>query len=1353
MRALRANALCCGSRRKGRGILAAPFFGFLLLLTVLSPIAMGEEPLKDPHNVKRDGSAFNLNFDNDGIDDYRVDADIAILHKGGWTGVQPGFNLAHRVDCVNPNPYRESQALYTHPDPEDPDWWRDEYLNDPEEDDYGCLEDAGEPLNGFTINASRGTEVDGTNGHGGVASGVRIWAVKVIEDHSINFGEYPDPDNYPIMIDGSAIGPASSPAVPVECAQSSFEARLISNSTFSLALDAEYSECVSGARAAVVEMQSCHYTLEAENAGPAYSGIWGIACDDPEDAIEIEIYNGQQLACTATVGAQQGVEGADLTNVGEKAERAIEVDAQAQDFEYQLSGSGCGTATGAFGNGELIGETTMHGTNAADQQRGVFLSGKESEVTSEKPNFNGEIGWLPDLGTAHVIAGLDWVAAHADQIDVAYFQIACAREGLVAEYPVRYEGTPECDDAALNEAIDRAIDKGVVIVAAAGNEKLDAGTVVPQANPDVFTASAVIDTDGIPGGLGSDCAIFPDDRRLDVSNFGPLVDMAAPLCGDTGGTSSKIAAAAAALASQCDPESREGVEFIIDTVMAQGHVGEIAEGGWKDDSGDGWKEPLLDLSDEEVFDPVLLHTANPALDEEPSPDGCDWKSWPARSDLDRDGRSDLVTVDSSGEAEVYAGTATGIDTTGPATSLDLDPALLDGVGDYVVDSADVTGDGRADLITMDHDGGSFVHPGKADRTFGAGVESFAATAPVYSGGTSEPIALADVTGDGLADSVSFSHQAKVIYMAPGKANGRFAESFGEGLTSSVGGLNSAVLDAAGHYFIDVVDVTGDGRADVISMDTSGTTYVFAAQANNTFAAGKAAASINPILDDGKGEEPVGLGDVDRDRRADLLTLDSGTLKLRLGRSDGTFGAATSAYSGTIDSSLADGQGEEIVGVLDYSRDGLVDLVTASNGGTVRTYTAKRDKTFASPTAYEGSIPSIRHSLGGYEFASQRPIFVRAGCTPSGCEWPPKRGVESDLDRDGRSDLITLASSGEAEVYAGTATGIDTTDPAASLDLDPALLDGVGDYLADTADVTGDGRADLITMEHDGGSFVHPGKADRTFGAGVESFKATAPVWSGLGTSEPIAVADVTGDGLADSVSFSHQAKVIYMAPGKANGSFAESFGEGLTSSLSGINSAFLDAAGHYFLDVTDVTGDKRADLVSIDTSGSAYVFVAQANNTFAAGKATAGVNPILDNGSGEEPIGLGDLSGDGRADLLTHSSSDGKLKLRLGKEDGSFATATTPYGTAIDSSLLDGTGMELIAPLDYSRDGLADLMALNSSGDILTYKAQVSGGVVTFAAPGTHAGSIESIAQGPSGSEFVAERPLLRRAGCEAGGC
>ena len=116
-----------------------------------------------------------------------------------------------------------------------------------------------------------------------------------------------------------------------------------------------------------------------------------------------------------------------------------------------------------------------------------------------------------------VICGVDWVTAHAADIEVANLSLAGPGP----------QGS--CNDGALREAICRSVESGVTYIAAAGNSAVDVSGQVPGSFPEVITVSALSDYDGLPGGLGkATCMPGQDDTLADFSNYGAGVDLIAP---------------------------------------------------------------------------------------------------------------------------------------------------------------------------------------------------------------------------------------------------------------------------------------------------------------------------------------------------------------------------------------------------------------------------------------------------------------------------------------------------------------------------------------------------------------------------------------------------------------------------------------------------------------------------------------------------------------------------------------------------------------------------------------------------------------------------------------------------------
>jgi subtilisin family serine protease len=198
--------------------------------------------------------------------------------------------------------------------------------------------------------------------------------------------------------------------------------------------------------------------------------------------------------------------------------------------------------------------------------------------------------------TNQIIAGINWVAANSATIEVANMSLGC-----------------ECTSSAQATAISNAVAKGVVFVVAAGNSDKDASTFSPANHPDVITVSALADFNGLPGGgAAATCRADEDDTLANFSNFGSLVEIAAPgVCinstwlnggyntiSGTSMASPHVAGAAAVyIAFKGKPTTKTGALNVRSAIVNAGNF------NWTDDSGDGVKEPLLDLSNTSVFGP------------------------------------------------------------------------------------------------------------------------------------------------------------------------------------------------------------------------------------------------------------------------------------------------------------------------------------------------------------------------------------------------------------------------------------------------------------------------------------------------------------------------------------------------------------------------------------------------------------------------------------------------------------------------------------------------------------------------------------------------------------------------------
>ncbi len=122
-----------------------------------------------------------------------------------------------------------------------------------------------------------------------------------------------------------------------------------------------------------------------------------------------------------------------------------------------------------------------------------------------------------------VICGLDWVTANASRYQIKLANMSLGGGG------VSDNNCGLTNNDALHKAICRAVNAGVTIVVAAGNDGGLASTSVPAAyNDAVITVSALADSNGTAGGGGPATSYGADDTFASFSNYGAPVDIGAP---------------------------------------------------------------------------------------------------------------------------------------------------------------------------------------------------------------------------------------------------------------------------------------------------------------------------------------------------------------------------------------------------------------------------------------------------------------------------------------------------------------------------------------------------------------------------------------------------------------------------------------------------------------------------------------------------------------------------------------------------------------------------------------------------------------------------------------------------------
>ncbi len=174
-----------------------------------------------------------------------------------------------------------------------------------------------------------------------------------------------------------------------------------------------------------------------------------------------------------------------------------------------VGGTDCGSSSGPFT--DEAGHGTFVAGMAAAEDNNVGVVG----VAPGAPLYSVKVSNARGVITLDMLlCGVDWVTANADRVEVANMSIG----GRL----------PDADDGdcglsngePLHFALCRSVEVGVTYAVAAGNANENIKNDVPAAYDEVLAATAMVDTDGEPGGQGPliRCR-FPADERDDTRAF------------------------------------------------------------------------------------------------------------------------------------------------------------------------------------------------------------------------------------------------------------------------------------------------------------------------------------------------------------------------------------------------------------------------------------------------------------------------------------------------------------------------------------------------------------------------------------------------------------------------------------------------------------------------------------------------------------------------------------------------------------------------------------------------------------------------------------------------------------------
>ena len=342
-----------------------------------------------------------------------------------------------------------------------------------------------------------------------------------------------------------------------------------------------------------------------------------------------------------------------------------------------------------------------------------------------------------------------------------------------------------------------------------------------------------------------------------------------------------------------------------------------------------------------------------------------------------------------------------------------------------------------------------------------------------------------------------------------------------------------------------------------------------------------------------------------------------------------------------------------------------------------------------------AVNSAIESLEGRTmFSFSAPVSYAANAGPVAI-------ISADLNGDGRADVITTNSNGSVTALLGNGDATFQVPKASTLGVNLPRSDYTGSQAGTlvAADFNGDGRMDVATISGVSGVILL-GNGDGTFQAPIVSYIGSSPSRMSAG--------DVNGDGNADLI-VANTSGTVSVLIGKGDGTFTPAV-------------SYVAGPAPQDVRAVDLNHDGKLDLVVANaiSAGSVSTLMGNGDGTFQPYKSYSAF-------SAPYRMQVEDLNGDGNPDVVVANSyTSSCVTVLLGNPDGTFK----PYHSY-------DTGMQPwdIQTADVNGDGTKDLISSNGAN----YQIQLNNGDGTFAAPTTMPGLSYAFAAADYNRDGVAD--------------
>ncbi|MEO9849450.1 MAG: FG-GAP-like repeat-containing protein, partial [Reichenbachiella sp.] len=652
-------------------------------------------------------------------------------------------------------------------------------------------------------------------------------------------------------------------------------------------------------------------------------------------------------------------------------------------------------------------------------------------------------------------------------------------------------------------------------------------------------------------------------------------------------------------------------------------------------------------------------------------------------DIDQDGKPDLA-VANSGSQTVSIFRNIGLN--GDDISFDSKTDFATGSDPNSVVLSDIDGDAKVDLIvvnSLDHTISLF-----RNTSTGLGSISFANAVNLSTGNGPSPVSIGDLDNDGKTDLAvaNFNDHTISVFRNTSTGPGTISFALKEDYSSEANPRSVAIGDLDGDQKPDLVVAGGNSTVSVFrNSSVNAGTISFAAKADHT-----TGLDSNP--------QSVAMGDLDGDGKPDLVVAnDYGMFSIfrNTGTDVGTISFATKVdYNTALNSRSVtigdvDGDGKPDLVISNYSDVSLsvykntstdigtisyatnVDLVTGTNPQKVMTGDLNGDGKTDVAVVNDGS-----NTISVFRNAFITPIPSITSFTPASGPIGTSVAIAGNNFSATPANNIVFFGATRAEVTAASGTELTVTVPAgASYRPITVLTNSLIAYSKAPFEVT----------------FPGGGNID------VNSFDSKLN-FSTTNSPSSIAIGDLDGDGLADLVAANLQTHNISILRNTTVNAQDIQFAQ---------KDDYATGSRPKAIAMGDFDGDGKLDLAVVNDDGNSISLLRNTTN----GIGNISFDDKIDYLTGLRPysIQVGDLDGDGRADLVVANSSGNTLSI--------FRNTSTGAGVVIFATKLEyntGIGPVSIAITDMDSDGKVDLAVSNRSSNTVSVFKNTSPGAGTI---------------------------------------